>query len=147
MASIVPSGIPIERGKIHEFANAILDDDPYYHDETFAKAQGHPSVVAPPTYLQVAAFFVEGLEAMLAELNLDLRFVLHGEQAFFFNRPICAGDILVPEKGEVKEYEKQGRRGGTMRFIELETLYRDQKGEIAARSLSTIIQTGGVVSS
>ena len=42
-------------------------------------------------------------------------------------------------------YEKQGKRGGLMKFVELETVYRDQKGCVVARSRSTAIQTAGVV--
>lgn len=146
MAHINPPGIPIERGKIHEFANAILDEHPHYHDEQAARAAGLPGVVAPPTFAMASALFAAADQPLHPELaKLDMRFALHGAQEFSFERPICAGDLLVGEMGEVKAYEKTGKRGGVMKFVEIETVYRDQNGEVVLRSKTTAIQTAGVV--
>ncbi len=145
MALINPPGFPIERGKIHEFANSILDDNELYHDEEAAKAAGLPSVVAPPTFSSASAFFPQPSSGDQRIEGLDMRFVLHGGQELIFERPVFAGDVLVSEPGETKSYEKKGRRGGTMRFIESETIFRDAQGEIVVRSRSTLIQTAGVV--
>ena len=79
--------------------------------------------------------------------GLDMRYVLHGGQEWIFERPIFAGDVLTAEPGASSSYEKEGKRGGTMKFIESEMLYRDQKGEIVLRGKSTLIQTAGVVAS
>jgi acyl dehydratase len=146
MTQIVPRGIPIERGKIHVFAEAILDDNPLYHDEQAARAAGLPSVVAPPTFAMVTQHFPDDSVPPAAELqDLDLRFMLHGAQEFVFERPLFAGDLLRGEPGAVRTYEKQGRRGGKMKFIEIETVYRDQNGAVVLRAKTTAIQTEGVV--
>ena len=146
MGTINPPGLPVERGKIHEFANAILDDHPFYHDDEAAKAAGLPSVVAPPTFVISSALYSVGEEAMADELEaLDMRFVLHGAQEFSFERPVVAGELLRGEPGEVKTYEKSGKRGGVMKFVELETIYRDQNGEVVVRSRATVIETAGAV--
>ena len=71
--------------------------------------------------------------------------IQHGAQEFVFERPLVAGDVLTGEPGETRTYEKRGRRGGLMRFVEFETIYLDQRGEIALRSRTTAIQTEGVV--
>lgn len=147
MAEINPPGIPVERGKIHEFANSILDENPLYHDEEAAKARGLPAVVAPPTYSSVGAFFASrsGDAGGGRTEGLDMRYVLHGAQEFNFERPIFAGDLLTAEPGEATSYEKPGRRGGKMKFVDSETLYKDQNGDIVLRVKSTLIQTEGVV--
>jgi acyl dehydratase len=146
MASIKPPGIPVERGKIHEFAEAILDEHPHYHDEEAARSAGLPSVVAPPTFPIASALYAGQEQELPPELlALDMRFALHGAQEFSFTRPLFAGDQLTSELGEVKAYEKQGKRGGLMKFVEMETLYRDASGEIVARSRTTAIQTAGLV--
>lgn len=146
MAFIHPPGIPVERGKIHEFANAILDDHPHYHDEVAAQAAGLSSVVTPPTFTVAGSFFrAPDDEAPEALRRLDLRYVLHGGMEFTFERPVVAGDVLTAEPGEVKEYDKEGRRGGLMKFVEMETVFRDRSGEIVVRSRSIAIQTAGVV--
>ncbi len=145
MALINPPGFPVERGKIHEFANSILDDNELYHDEEAAKAAGLPSVVAPPTFSTASAFFPEPSAGGQRMEGLDMRFVLHGGQELIYERPVFAGDVLTSEPGETKSYEKKGRRGGSMKFIESETIYRDAQGEIVVRSRNTVIQTAGVV--
>ncbi|MCA9846396.1 MAG: MaoC family dehydratase N-terminal domain-containing protein [Dehalococcoidia bacterium] len=144
MTVINPGGFPVERGKIHEFANSVLDDHPLYHDLSRAHAQGLPSVIAPLTFASAASFFADEGGMKLPE-GVDLRFVLHGGQEFIFERPLFAGDLLTPQPGEMRTYEKAGHRGGMMRFIETETVYRDEAGEVVVRIRSTIIQTGGVV--
>jgi len=52
---------------------------------------------------------------------------------------------LSSEPGEVKAYEKAGKRGGVMKFVELETIYRNQDGEVVVRSRATVIETAGVL--
>ncbi len=146
MARINPPGFPIERGKIHEFANSILDDNPLYHDEQAAKALGLPAVVAPPTFASAAAFFPEpgGAGGMRLE-GIDMRFALHGGQELIFERPLFAGELLRAEPGSSKSYEKEGKRGGTMKFVETEVRYRDEKGQTVLCVRNTLIQTAGVV--
>ena len=84
----------VSREKIHEFANAINDQNPAYHDVEAARALGHPDVVAPPTFaivltLPAGAQFVADPEA-----GVDYSRVVHGEQRFVHSRPIVAGDEL-----------------------------------------------------
>jgi acyl dehydratase len=147
LANINPPGFIVERGKVHEFANAILDDNPHYHDLEAATRDGLPSVVAPLTYSSVASYFTDRAAPGGAMSGLDMRYVLHGGQEWIFERPIFAGDVLTAEAGGSSSYEKEGKRGGMMKFIESETVYRDQSGEIVLRAKSTLIQTSGVVRS
>ena len=146
MARIRPPAFPVERGKVHEFANAILDDHPCYHDEAEARDAGLPSVPAPPTFVMASALFEGASGRAPAEVeSFDMRFALHGAQEFVFERPLLAGDVLTGEPGEVRSYEKRGGRGGRMKFVEFETVYRDRDGSIVVRSRTTAIQTEGVV--
>ena len=146
MAFIHPPGLPVERGKVHEFANAILDDHPHYHDAEAAAAAGLPSVVAPPTFVLASQLFGSADAKIAPEVAaLDPRYTLHGAQEFVFERPVFAGDVLRSEAGEIRTYDKQGKRGGVMKFVEMESVYRNQAGEIVVRSTTTAIQTAGVV--
>jgi acyl dehydratase len=84
----------VSREKIREFANAINDHNPAYHDVEAARALGHPDLVAPPTFaivltLPAGAQFVADPEA-----GVDYSRVVHGEQRFVHSRPIVAGDEL-----------------------------------------------------
>jgi len=85
----------VGREKIREFATAIGDSNPLFHDVKAASAAGYADVVAPPTFAFALAF-----QAMLSvvsdpELGLDYSRVVHGEEKFVYSRPIVAGDELV----------------------------------------------------
>lgn len=92
-----PPSPPYEVGveKIREFADAIGDPNPVYRDVEAARAAGHPTVIAPPTFVItiINNQAINMLEAD-AELGLNWRQVVHGEQSFTYHRPIMAGDEL-----------------------------------------------------
>jgi acyl dehydratase len=85
----------VGREKIREFAAAIGDMNPLFHDVAAAQSAGHPDLIAPPTFP-----FVITYRAMVGaignpDLNLDYAMVVHGEQQFSYARPLCAGDEVV----------------------------------------------------
>jgi len=52
------------------------------------------------------------------------------------------GDVLTVTSAKVDEYEKTGRRGGTMTFTVYETTYTNQDGQVCVKARSTTIVTG-----
>jgi hypothetical protein len=125
----------VERGKIAEFAHAVLNRSP---------AHNGPGAVAPPTFPQSMALWRARAPRPVAGTGregLDMRRVLHGEQEFEYVRPLRDGDVLTTESHVKDRYEKEGKRGGTMTFIVSETIFRDRSGEIVAYSRGTTIQT------
>jgi acyl dehydratase len=137
-----PVTMPIERGKIREFARAIKDDDPLYLDEEFARREAG-GLLTPITFLQTIAHWDDG--AGRPRPPFDLRRVLHGEQEFEFLAPIHAGDVLTAVSRLTDLYEKPGRRGGTMAFAVTETAFTSQRGTLVARARHVTIETGQVV--
>jgi len=128
----------VERGKIREFARAIKDDNPIYFDADYAKQQAG-GIVPPPTFTMTQAFWDDAGNRI--DLGLDMRRVLHGTQEFEYVRPVHAGDTLTGQ-GKISEvYKKPGKRGGEMTFVVMETEYKNQRGEVALYSRSTIIET------
>jgi acyl dehydratase len=94
----------VGREKIREFASAIGDANPAYHDLAAARALGYSDLVAPPTF-----GFILQMQAMNTVLfdpsvGVELSRVIHGEQKFDYVRPIVAGDEIVvrPTIEEVK---------------------------------------------
>jgi acyl dehydratase len=88
-----PYAVGVE--KIREFATAIGDANPAYHDPAAAKALGHPDVIAPPTFPFVLTFTASRQVIDDPELGIDYSRVVHGEQRFVATRPIRAGDLLT----------------------------------------------------
>ena len=85
----------VGREKIREFARAIGDTNPAYHDLQAAKALGYSDVIAPPTFAIVVSLEAANAALFDPELGLDYSRVVHGEQTFTYTRPICAGDELI----------------------------------------------------
>jgi len=129
-----PTTIPIERGKIREFALACLDENPEY-----TEADAPP---VPPTFLTVRSFWMSAATSPLVRVGLDLRRLLHGgEEYVFYGPPPRAGEVLTMQTRVDRVYEKEGRRGGTMTFVETVTELRDESGELRVECRSTAIET------
>lgn len=125
---------PVERGKIREFAVAILDEDPAY-----MQSEKPP---APPTFTMTVALWPRQSDTPPPDLGIkDFRRVLHGEQQFEYLRPVHAGDTLTGTSRVADVYEKEGSKGGTMRFVVLETTFRNQKGEECVVSRNILVET------
>ena len=129
-----PAEWVVERGKIGEFANAVMNSSEAYSKE---------DPVAPPTFPQSLAFWRmrQRLPREPGREGADMRRVLHGEQEFEYVRPLRAGDVLYATSAVKDSYEKEGKRGGKMRFVVTETTFRDKAGEIVAYSRGTSIVT------
>jgi acyl dehydratase len=97
LGKVYPASEPYEVGreKIREFAVAIGDMNPAYHDVAAAQALGHRDVIAPPTFAFVVSMRASAIAMFDPGLGLDYSRVVHGEQRFAYVRPVTAGDDLV----------------------------------------------------
>ena len=139
-----PFEVPVERGKIREFAVAIGDDNPIYSDPAYAATTEFKGIIAPPTFTAIKSFYRSA--ANLSELaGLDPHFRLHGEEEYEYFKPVAAGDVLTCRSKITEAYEKPGKRGGKMTFIVLEFTFYNQRGEKAVVSRTTSIHTEGAV--
>lgn len=82
----------VGREKLREFAQAIGDFNPIYHDVQAAQEAGHPDIVAPPTFAFSITY--KALIGAIGDpaLGIDYGRVVHGEQHFHYERPLYAGD-------------------------------------------------------
>jgi len=103
-----PIRYEVGREKLREFAVAVGETDPVYHDEQAAKAAGHPDLPAVPTFPIVLSFRAGAAVTGDPELGLDYSRVVHGEQAFTYQRPLRAGDRLLAV-ARVAAIETKGR--------------------------------------
>jgi hypothetical protein len=128
--------MPIERGKIREFARSTGSDRREYLDDDEAPI--------PPTFLRTAAFWQPpDAVSPLSGAKLNLSRILHGEQEYvFFGPPPHAGQTLHVQPRLESITEKEGKRGGTMRVITTVEDFTDDDGNLVAQSRSTLIETG-----
>jgi hypothetical protein len=134
----LPFQMPIELGKVREFARATGSTSAEYLDST------NPPI--PPTFLRTQVFWTPaGGPNLLKDVKLDLRRVLHGEQEYeFFGPPPHVGDELTVTTRLDSVEEKEGKRGGKMLVIVFVSDFSDSQGNLKARGRQTLIQTGGV---
>lgn len=142
MVDVLTFELPIERGKVREFALAVGEDNPIFFDVDAARAQGLPDIVAPPTFTvtQIWQISREQREEQLGA-NLDYERVLHGEQEFEYQRLPFAGEILRATMRISKDFSKEGKRGGEMRFVTYESRFVDVQGEDVLTAYYTLIET------
>ena len=135
--------LPIERGKVREFALAIGEDNPLFLDVEAARQAGLPDIVAPPTFTVTQIWIVsrEERERRLGA-NLDYGRVLHGEQEFTYQRLPVAGETLTCRMSISKDFTKEGKRGGSMRFVTYESKFTDAADQEVLTAFYTLIETG-----
>ncbi|RIK07719.1 MAG: hypothetical protein DCC49_09950 [Acidobacteria bacterium] len=141
-----PFVFPVELGKIREFAKSLKAESSVWLSEDAAADAGLSGVPMPPTFPIAAAHWDPPPAPGRGGLDLDLRFILHGEQEFIFHGPPpAAGAKLTGRQRLADVYEKEGKRGGSMKFVITETVFADESGRDVITSRSTLIQTGQVV--
>jgi acyl dehydratase len=134
--------LPVERGKVREFAQAVGEHNPIYFDADYARGEGFPDVLAPPTF-SVTQIWQISREEREARLGADLDYgrVLHGEQEFTYTRLPFAGEVLKGTMRISKDFTKEGKRGGQMRFVTYETRFTDAQDEEVLTAYYTLIET------
>jgi acyl dehydratase len=127
----------VGREHIRQFASAIGDDNPIYHDVEAAKAAGYADLAAPPTFLTTLAMWRPTVEVDDPELNLDYSLVVHGEQRYRHVRPVVAGDELV-----ITATVAQIRDAGRNEVMRVSYEFQTTAGELVATAESTLVSRG-----
>jgi acyl dehydratase len=132
-----PVPYEVGREKLREFASAVGEHDPLYHDQEAAKQAGHPDIPAVPTFAVVLSMRAGQLVYGDPDLGLDYSRVVHGEQEFIHQRPIRAGDRLLAT-GKVAAVETKGRH----ELLTIETRVTTEDGEPVCTVRSTALSRG-----
>ena len=136
-----PFKMAVETGKVKEFARACKSTNPAYDGGP------HDQITMHPTFLQASAFWQTPESSPMRGASLDLRRILHGGQEFVFHGPPPkSGQVLTGTSRVDKVYSKEGKRGGTMSFVETVTEYRNEAGDVVAETRSTLIETSQAAS-
>ena len=127
-----PIRYEVGREKLREFAVALGETDPVYHDEQAARAAGHPDLPAVPTFPVVLSFRAGAMVNGDPELGLDYSRVVHGEQAFTYRRPVRAGDRLLAT-ARAAAIETKGRH----ELLTIATRIGTEDGEPVCEAIET----------
>jgi len=126
----------VEKQKLKLFAKATQQSDPIYFDEEIAKKNGHPSILAPLTFLTIIGYEQEKPYQYLEDLGISLGGILHAKQEYTYYNCIYAGDKLRMESKIGDIYE---RKDGMLEFVSFISNYKNQKNVLVAESISTLV--------
>ncbi|WP_033290708.1 MaoC family dehydratase N-terminal domain-containing protein [Amycolatopsis jejuensis] len=139
-----PCTLAVDAGRLRFFAKAIGETDPVYTDLEAAKAAGHAELPVPPTFLFGIEFEQPDPFAWLADIGVDLRHLLHGEQSFTYHAVAHAGDTLVAHPRIADAYQK---KGGALEFVVKETAVLQADGTPVADLKSVLVVRNPTVKS
>jgi acyl dehydratase len=136
--SFPPFMIEVERCKIHELTLAIGDENPVYHSQGAALAQEYKDVPISPTTPTMFSFWGNTrLWDQLAEVDLNVMRILHGEEEYQYLAPIYPGDVLTGVTTIVDGKTRRGKDGSSMDIVTTETRYTNQQQQavLVARTM------------
>ena len=97
----------VGREKVREFAAAVGETDPRFHDVEAARAAGFADLVAPPMFACVYSWRALGPAVLDPEVGIDFSRLVHGGQDFTWHAPVVAGDEITTE-AEFTGSQKKG---------------------------------------
>lgn len=136
--SYPPAVYALGREKIREYARAVGETNPLCFELAAAHAAGYPDLVAPPMFAAVYCSPAVALPLFDRELGIDFGRLVHGAQAFEWERPAIAGEELTTT-ASVKDISS---RGLGLLFYVFETVTHDSAGEAVTRGTWTNIVRG-----
>jgi acyl dehydratase len=97
----------VGREKIREYAAAVGETDPRFHDLEAAKQAGFADLVAPPMFACVYSWRALGPAVVDPAVGIDFARLVHGGQDFTWHAPVVAGDEITTE-AEFTGHAKKG---------------------------------------
>ncbi len=145
-ASEIPKGtvldqvsFGVEPGKVREFARATHAADPVYTDADAATSAGFPSIPATPTHVVVAGHHRDQ-QQFVRDLGLAIERIVVGSVEWEYHRPLLVGDHVTGTRRVVDDTTREGKRGGTMRLVTLQTEWVDQHGDTVITQREVLIE-------
>lgn len=131
-----PAVLGISRERLRFFAKAIGETDPVYTDEAAARDAGYADLPAPPTFLLATELDAGHTEQLLADLDVPIARILHGEQSHTYHHPVCAGDTITLSSRISDIYDK---KGGALEFVVKTAQLRNQHDTLVMEMRSVMV--------
>lgn len=139
---IDPVTVLVERGRIRFFSAVLGETDPVHFDLAAARAAGHPDIIAPPSFFVVieAAANEERRNRAIPSaqdlVKVDYRYLLHGEERYFYEAPIYAGDEVDIDITITDFFDK---KGGAMEFVTFESRITHRERGLLVRAERSLL--------
>ncbi|MCP1644868.1 acyl dehydratase [Pseudomonas citronellolis] len=134
--SLDTTRMTLERGRLRAFARAIGETDPVYTQVEAAHAAGYADLPAPPSFLFGAELDAGTLDRMLADLEIPIARILHGEQGFTYHKPVCAGETVTVQSRIADLFDK---KNGALEFLVKTSEVRNDNNELVAELRTVLV--------
>jgi acyl dehydratase len=137
--SFPPFTIEVERGKIHELALAIGDNNPIYHSREAARSAGYSDIPLPPTMPTQFSFWGNTLSwEQLASVGINIARLLHSEEEYEYLAPVHPGDILTGVT-TILDGKTRQVKASSMDIVTTETRYTNQDNQPVVNARTMIV--------
>jgi acyl dehydratase len=126
----------IERSRLQFFAKATGETRLLYTDVAAARDAGLPDLPSPPTILFAAELDSGVNDKLLADLQIPITKLLHGEQSFTYHRQAYAGDTVTVHSTISDIYDK---KNGALEFVVKCSRVVNQRDELVAELRSVLV--------
>jgi acyl dehydratase len=133
-----PDHYIVGREKIREYAVAVKNDDPAFHDETAAAELGHNRLPAPLTFISVF-----GYQAQLAFFHAhgiataDMK-IVQVDQVLKYAKPVFAGDKLYCDV-----YVESVKQAHGTDIVVTKNIITNDNGEVVQEAYTTLAGRSG----
>ncbi|MFI1459988.1 fused (3R)-hydroxyacyl-ACP dehydratase subunits HadA/HadB [Nocardia carnea] len=132
----VPDYYEVGREKIREYARAVQDFHPAHWSEDAAWALGHSELVAPTTFVSIAAMLAN--RRLFQEIITGYDVFVQTDQVFELYKPLLTGDRLV---GDVELSSVRTIAGKDL--LTVTNTFTDQSGDVVHIMHTTVVGVTG----
>nr|WP_245670988.1 fused (3R)-hydroxyacyl-ACP dehydratase subunits HadA/HadB [Nocardia flavorosea] len=132
----VPDYYEVGREKIREYARAVQDHHPAHWSEDAAWALGHSELVAPTTFVSIAAMLAN--RRLFQEIITGYDVFVQTDQVFELHKPLLTGDRLT---GDVELSSVRTIAGKDL--LTVTNTFTDQSGDVVHIMHTTVVGVAG----
>jgi acyl dehydratase len=133
-----PDHYIVGREKVREYAVAVKNEHPSYHDDAAAAELGHDRLPAPLTFISV--FGYQAQSAFFADANIGITEmqIVQVDQVLKFIKPIFAGDKLYCDV-----YVDSIRQSHGADIIVTKNIVTNEAGDVVQETYTTLAGRSG----
>jgi len=139
-----PHVLHVEREVVQRYVEAVQDTNPLWHDEDYGRSTHWNGPIVPP-YIFCALMTItkcsseSGVVPIPApNVPLPRKNVLEGEETWEFFAPLRVGDVITSRVSLADVKRREGRLG-EMFILSYQAETVNQRGELIAKSINTIV--------
>ena len=134
-----PDHYDVGREKLREYAVAVKNEHPAFHDDAAAAELGHASILAPLTFISVFGYQAQSAFFESANIGINDMQIVQVDQVVKFHKTIHAGDTLYCDV-----YVDSVRQAHRTDIIVTKNIISDDKGDVVQETYTTLAGRSGV---